>query len=332
MRPAPPAALVDTLSESLDAIVARAPEPPPEHSSLAPTQPSPTTVEPSAPTSIMPGPAPVAELPTLVEALGQRVQVAGGAGPLWAFALIAVALALASMALTSGSCSALIARSSAPRARPDHQPAPSATVAVLPSAPSPEAAKPGTRGRPAVDTAAIEARSAAERSVDDVLALSAARADEKRSGLVGAQDDPARLRAAVSDPDTMREALGAMARMSSPLGPDLLYSAWTTRKKGDPAAAIAEALLSPDEVRKRASPALLVALDLRAAESCDAAKAALGRAAEHGDRRVVPLLGRFSQKSGCGEGKRDDCWPCLREGDDLKTAAKAAGKRAPPKP
>ncbi len=323
--------MVDTLSESLDAIVARSPEPLPEHSSLAPTQPSPTTVEPSAPTSVMPGPAPAAELPTLVEALGQRVQVAGGAGPLWAFALIAVALALGSMALTSGSCSALIARSSAPAVRTTSAAAPSASAAVVAPAPLPTPVAKPEAAPPPVDTAAIEARTARERSVDDVLALSAARADEKRRGLTGAADDPARLRAAANDPDTMRDALAAMAKLSSPLGPDLLYSTWTTRKKGDAAAVLAEALLASDEVRKRASPALLVALDLRAAESCDAAKEALGRAAEQGDRRVTPLLGRFSQKRGCGDGKRDDCWPCLRDGDELKTAAKAVGARVPPK-
>ncbi len=272
----------------------------------------------------------------MVEALAQRVRVVGGAGPLWGFALIAVALSLGSMALLSGSCSALLARRATPAAPAASAPVttPSARTAAPVSPPASSEAPPAA---PAViDIAAIEARSVRERSVDEVLALSEARGAEKRRALAGAaspgaSDLASTLKRAAQDPETMRDALAQMAKTATPVGADLLYSIWTSRRKQDPAGALAEALLSTEEVRKRASPALMVALDLRAATSCDAAKDALTRAAEHGDRRSVPLIGRFTRKRGCGDDQREDCFPCLRDGDEIKTAAKAVGTRPSPK-
>lgn len=364
--------MLDTLSESLDAIVAEPPqvEAPPVGSpivapprglssaSLAPTQPSPRVEAPAPPSSAWPGPpssrAPaLEELPTLQEALAQRVRVGQGAGPLWGFAVIAVALGLGAMALFSGSCSALLARGTAPQAAPTGAKGassalasaapPSSTPSPAPEPPAPRPAQP----EPGLDESAlqaVEARPPRQRSVDDVLALGGARAAAKRRAVgddaakasqnqlyAGSPELSAKLKTAALDPDTIREALGAMAKLPSATGADLLYSIWTTRKKNDPAALLAEALLTTDEVRKKASPALLVVLDLRAAESCDSVKDALTRALEHGDRRVVPLLGRFSQKKGCGDDKRDDCWACLREGEELKAAAKSVATRAPPK-
>lgn len=357
-RVPPPTALVDTQSESLEAIVSREavaaavppaalPEPPPAPalpSSLAPTQPSPS-VWPAPPSSRAPG---LDELPTLQEALTQRVRVGQGAGPLWAFALIAVGLSLGVMAFFSGSCSALVARGTAPAAPPpDKSVARPAASAPPVETPPPPAPPPPARAEPPSDEAvlaALEARPPRERSVDDVLALAAGRAAGKRRALgddaakasqselyASSPELGAKLKSAALDPDTMRDALGSMAKLPSQLGADLLYQTWTTRKKSDPAVALAEALLLTNEVRKKASPALLVALDLRAAESCDAAKEALTRALEHGDRRVVPLLGRFAQKKGCGDDKREDCWACLREGEELKAATKSVATRAPPK-
>lgn len=364
--------MLDTLSESLDAIVAEPPrvEPPPaaepivapprglSSASLAPTQPSPMVEAPGPPSSAWPGPPSsralaLEELPSLKDALAQRVRVGQGAGPLWGFAVIAVALGLGTMALFSGSCSALLARGTAPAAAPSGaRGAPSALASVAPpaSTPSPAPEPPEPRALPpgpSLDKSALEAleaRPPRQRSVDDVLAMGSARAAEKRRAVgddaakasqnplyAGSPELTAKLKTAALDPDTMREALAAMAKLPSPAGADLLYSIWTTRKKSDPAALLAEALLATDDVRSRASPALRVVLDLRAAESCDSVKDALTRALEHGDRRVVPLLGRFSQKKGCGDDKQGDCWPCLREGEELKAAAKSVGTRAPPK-
>lgn len=290
------------------------------------------------------------ELPTLQEALTQRVRVGQGAGPLWGFGLIALGLALGGMALFSGSCSALLARGSRPAAVTASPPLASATPAPRAAAPEPSPSAPPSPTPPAAEPQgqssieAIESRPPRERSVDDVLALGTADAAKKRSAVIderakasqnelyaGSPELGSKLKSAALDPDTLREALATMAKLPHPAGADLLYQVWTTRKKTDPGAALAESLLTTDEVRKRASPALLVVLDLRAAETCDAAKEAVTRAAEHADRRAVSLLSRFNQKKGCGEGKRDDCWPCLREGDELKAAVKAALGRAPPK-
>jgi len=354
--------MLDTLSESLEVLASEPLVPPspavaappaPAPSSLAPTQPSPLTYPaPGAPASIPPpstGAPPLEALPTLPEALLQRVRVGQGAGPLWGFALIAVGLALGSMALFSGSCSALLARGTASSPAPSARAQPSAVASTAPpqaSAPPPSAPPSEAPAAGLSDGAreAIEARPPRERSVEDVLGLGASTAAKKRRAIgddaakasqselyAGSPELVATLKSAALDPDTWREALGTMAKLPSASGPDLLYWIWTTRKKNDPAAALAEALLASGEVRKRASAALLVALDLRAAESCEAAKDAVTRAAEQGDRRSAALLGRFAQKKGCGDGKRDDCWPCLRDGDELKAATQAVGKRAGPK-
>jgi hypothetical protein len=302
-----------------------------------------------SPPSLPPPASVVGEaLPTLVEALGQRVQLGTGSGPLWGFGAVAMILVAMVVAFASGSCSALLTRLTAssppvaPAVSASAKPVPVATETVA-SATAP-ALEPGPNAADDSDVAALEARPAAERSVADVLAIANGKARAKRRALdelgAKARNDEsyaasgelaAKLRAALADADSAREALGVMAQIPSTRGPDLLYFVWSTRRKGDPLGELAESLLATKEVRSRASPELAVALDLRDADGCDAVKQAVERALERGDRRSAPALARLSSKTGCGEKKKDDCWPCLRDGDLLKNAAKAVGKRAAPK-
>ncbi len=316
--------------------------------SLVPTSPSPTWDHSGAPPPSVPFDG---EVPELKAALAQRVRVGQGTGPLWAFAVVAFGIGAAGVALFAGSCSAILTGS--PKAAPAPSGSPRSATSSTAAAPASEGAPPASeRAAPAPPPPAgsdANARRAgdlppAERSIEDVLALSLGKAETKR-GELAKEADRARsdasyaesselaqkLKQRLSDPDTQRDAVAEMARLPGTRGADLLFWVQSTRKKQDPAAELAGMLLDTEAVRKKASPALLVALDLRAAESCDQAKAAVVRVAEQGDRRAVPLLGRFLQKKGCGEQKRDDCWACLRDGDELKEGTKAAAKRGPPK-
>jgi hypothetical protein len=111
----------------------------------------------------------------------------------------------------------------------------------------------------------------------------------------------------------------------------MLYLIWTGTAARTDATRLAEALVHSRDVRAKASPALQVALELRAAETCEERKALVVRALQHGDQRCLSLLGRLKSATGCGPTKRDDCHPCLREGGELDEAIKAASKRQPAK-
>jgi len=111
------------------------------------------------------------------------------------------------------------------------------------------------------------------------------------------------------------------------VGPDLLFELATSRGVPAKTASRATAALKRDEVRALASPALLVALDLRAASSCQAKKAVLPRVEEHGDARSLALLRPLTATTGCGFVKKGDCWPCLRDGALTRAMRAVEGRR-----
>jgi hypothetical protein len=192
--------------------------------------------------------------------------------------------------------------------------------------------------------AQLAERPAAERTVGQIVALASGRAVEKQRALEVLRDRAAKdeefatsselaaqLKDAVSDPDTTRTALAVMAQLPGSLGPDLLYALSTSRRRPDAVTELAAELLTSKTVGAKASDALKALLDLKQAESCEQAKGALERAAEHADRRAVSTILRFGNKRGCGDGKSEDCWPCLRDGDAVKAATRTAAKRAAPR-
>lgn len=152
--------------------------------------------------------------------------------------------------------------------------------------------------------------------------------------LIEKPDVVTRLREFAASDLTSVEALGAMARLPGPISADLLYEVWTSTSERTPTTELAERLVYSDDVLPKASPALRVALDLRHADEsgpCDATLALVRRAAESGDRRALPMLAKLGRKFGCGTRKKDDCYPCLRDGDDLKRAITESRKRPVPK-
>jgi len=133
------------------------------------------------------------------------------------------------------------------------------------------------------------------------------------------------------DPRSSVDALAALAALEKPSAADLLYEVWTRTSVRSDATDLARALLYSSDVRPKASPALAVALELRAAESCEQYKAILPKALRDGDRRASQLLAKLNGKRGCGPKKSEDCYACLREqGDELKATISAVKSRRPP--
>ena len=86
-------------------------------------------------------------------------------------------------------------------------------------------------------------------------------------------------------------------------GPDILFDLVTTRG-GSRAATQSEELLRRDDVRAKGTPALRIAWDIRAAQTCDARVALFDRAKTEGDRRVLPTLFLMTK---CAKGPTDCC-------------------------
>ena len=89
--------------------------------------------------------------------------------------------------------------------------------------------------------------------------------------------------------------------------------------------------LAKPDVRAHASPAAVVLLDLRTAQTCAARKELLGRVKEAGDARLSPTLKAMKNTRGCGFLGRADCFPCLRREPLLDEAIEAVEARPAPK-
>jgi hypothetical protein len=127
------------------------------------------------------------------------------------------------------------------------------------------------------------------------------------------------------------DTLEMLTNLEGDVGPDLLYKVWRDRRIRDTQTRdLAEELLYSTDVRRKASKALSVALDLYAVEQCEEAAKILQRVPQEGDKRAALAMGRFYAKRGCGKNKLFDCWPCLRGNDLLKDAA--LGVRRKPAP
>jgi hypothetical protein len=351
---------LDPLSQTLEPTTTRAvlPQlpPPPLPIGPAPAQQALNPGDRTTPFVSVPPPAqamhafvnPYEPGPGLGEALRQRITLLGGQLPLWGV-LVPLLLVMGVVAALFGSLVAGSGAASEPQ---------SAAVA---SAPGGEAAAPSTPGNAGVPPGAARgsAGGALERaSLGDPAALGALEQKKPRdlgsdealalaTGRVAAQVGAARkLRERLGSdpglakdshvvlelikfaqaPETSREALSAMAALPGPIAADLLYEVWTGTAERSFATELAQALLLGRDVRPRASPALAVALDLREAEGCEDSARIVSRAAEVGDKRSFAPLSRLLRRTGCGPGKKQDCYPCLRDKDEQLRKAMAAVK------
>jgi hypothetical protein len=237
---------------------------------------------------------------------------------------------------------------------------PRSKVAPVPSAakcppPPPSAAPPTTVVERAIvgEFKAIDelkAKAPTARTAEETLALARGRSHNKSAALEGFgveikknpdrlqnKDQLQRLRDFLTDRETTSQAASIVVGLSGPVGPDLLYDVSSSTKTKNDTTQLADDLLATKDLRDKASPALLIALDLRLAEKCEDFKALLTRAHDTADRRALPALGKLVSKRGCGDNKLGDCYECLRplEKDktaiDLVAALKAVQKRPAPK-
>jgi serine/threonine-protein kinase len=127
-------------------------------------------------------------------------------------------------------------------------------------------------------------------------------------------------------------AFPLMAESMGSIGPDLLYDLTLTDAR---ASVRADQLLATEAVRAKATPALLIANDLRKAASCSAKVPLLERVIEVGDERSATILAPLgaSAKKGCGKKKKLPCpAACPAEAERfLDAVAKVRARLAKPK-
>jgi serine/threonine-protein kinase len=132
------------------------------------------------------------------------------------------------------------------------------------------------------------------------------------------------VRNAAVGKDASDEAFELLESQMGSVGADLLYdiahAQWASEYPR--ASARAQKALNKADVRGKASPALLVTLEIRAAQSCDGKKARFERARDVGDWRTSAVLKTYVPTKGCGFLSARDCWPCMhKDGSLAKTIA-----------
>lgn len=307
------------------------PQPPLQQPSLQTVQQPPLPLLPQEQSSM-----PV----SLGEHLNRRVLLGGFAVPSWVLSAVSV-FATAVLATIIG----VVVIIAMPRN--ERVTSPAASTAAPAAAESSSAALPVTQLAATGDTGAmstLESKPAKERSIDETFALASGRSAQRKAEIAALAKDLERNPKLGEDPDVLdrlfkateddelaREALRILATLPGPSSVDVIYEVWVGTKKRTETTRLAEELVFLPDVRKKASPALAIALDLRDAQTCEQVKLIVDRAIEHGDRRSLRLLGNLTMRQGCGPGKGQDCWACLRGEDKLTDAVKAVLGRAGPK-
>jgi hypothetical protein len=283
----------------------------------------------------------------LGEALFGRVRVLSRPMPLWAVLAPVLLLTALFAALLAG----LASVGSAPAA-----PSPAASGAA-PEAegPSPTSPRtPGDQGKALslLDRAAagdptaltaLEQKKPKDLATDEALAVARGKVAQEVAAVKKLREklatDPglakdkklvAELLRFAHGRETSHDALAAMAALPGPLSADLVYEVWTGTAERSDSTELARSILLGKDVRPKASPALSVALELREAATCEESLGLLSKAIELGDKRALVPINRLARRTGCGPNKKQDCYPCLRDGDALKRAFNAVRVRREP--
>jgi hypothetical protein len=130
-----------------------------------------------------------------------------------------------------------------------------------------------------------------------------------------------------TSPETMLPAFQELTQWAGPAGPDVLYAVWEKAAGGSRAASLAQQLLYSADQRTKATAALVVALDLRSAATCDDYLRVLPAVLRNGDQRSSATLRALRHNDGCGADGQQDCYACLRDNSLLEDALKAIDAR-----
>lgn len=226
-------------------------------------------------------------------------------------------------------------------------PEPSATAAEPEASPAKtEPARAQARELEAAEAAGIPALVAlAERYPEDppvlrALALAQGREREFAAALVTAKRlieiapeetrnsdvEQLVLRIANGPPDVALTALDMMAKHMGSRGPDLLYEVVTGARFGDYPKDHASKLLLESSVRQLATPALIIADDLRRLSGCPT-KAQLATARRDGDVRALHFVKYWLTPHRCATNKKRTCIKCGSLHKELRAAANAIERR-----
>ncbi len=318
---------------------AAAPAPAPAVAVLEPTFPSvPTSV------TMVDNYGPVS---TLRDALLGRVRVANRPVPLWAVLapvlVVTAMLAALFVGVLGGSSSPSSEASPVPSGTGEPgDPARASAQATGAKSGSLTLVERAATGEPTA-LSTLEKKKAGELGTDEALAIARGKvaqdavAAKKLRERLAADPGLAKDRKVIADlvrfahgRETSGDALATMAALPGPLSADLVYEVWTGTAERSDATELARAILLGKDVRPKASPALSVALELREATTCEQSLALLTKAIETGDKRALVPINRLARKTGCGPNKRQDCYPCLRDGDIIKRAFNAVRVRREP--
>jgi hypothetical protein len=110
----------------------------------------------------------------------------------------------------------------------------------------------------------------------------------------------------------------------------VLYAVWEKAPGGNRAASLAQQLLHSADQRSKATPALVTAIDLRSATTCEDYLRLLPAVQRDGDQRCSATLRALKHTDGCGDDGQQDCFACLRDGTLLDDALTAIEGRVPP--
>ncbi len=223
----------------------------------------------------------------------------------------------------------------------------SASTKVVEEAIDPELLKVLDQAKQGLDSAlyALEQRSDDDRSTREWMALAQARLIRRRvpEGLSAFAKAIARdprqaedktmlwaLRVLAEKDEFAEPVLRFAAEELGSTGADLLFFVWARTSLKTTATTIAGELLTSAKVKANWSKSLSVAMKLRGAETCEDYLSLLPTVADFGDDRTMVRLRELEKTRGCGPSKRDDCYPCLREGRRFAEAMNQAAMRSAP--
>jgi serine/threonine-protein kinase len=193
---------------------------------------------------------------------------------------------------------------------------------------------------------ALELRSENERTAYEWLALAQGRlkrrevsealksfqkALEVERNLASDSRMMAGLRYFAQKENTSDQVLAFAADHMHAPGADLIFHVWASTSRITPYTEKAKVLLEDRDVRKNMSEPLRLAMELREAETCEEYKELLPRVERSADERSLFRLKELSRTQGCGEDKKQDCYPCLRDGPALKNTIAQVGMRKAPR-
>jgi serine/threonine-protein kinase len=129
--------------------------------------------------------------------------------------------------------------------------------------------------------------------------------------------------------DAADSAFSVLEGTMAAKGAEILYRLWLDKAVRDTTRRRAEKWLRSEQFHRSAPNALVIAVQLRAAETCDKKHALLTNAKTGGSIAALTYLKELRTEKGCGLDGQTDCWPCLRKDGALEAAISAIESRSP---